>query len=286
MDNKSLTPEAVSRYYPQFFLGFFFVAAAYLKATEGLFGRHTGTLAWILENWKNNGFMPPWYDGFTDAFLIPNATAIAITVIILQGASGVLLIAGKHERLAGALLFFVQLNIYLATYDQLELRVFNSQAMLIALFFFARPHMHGSVWRLFTSALVLIGLVHLYGRYALFGDPWTTAYFWQRPHFSAYVMSAWPGLKYFSLWFTSGKLGPVLWASAWWMKLVLMLGMLTRYRLQAGIGWFVFVTVITMVWLNAFSCEGVFWVLTMYLWVEHERYLQKSGLSSTRSLFL
>ena len=276
MNNKSLTPEAVSVYFPQFFLGFFFLAAAYIKATEGLFGPHPSSLAWILEGWKSTShFMPSFYFGFADAVLIPHANFFAITVIVIQALVGMLLVSNRFVRLAGALLFFVQFNIFLATYNQLELRVFNGQAMLIGIYFFARSDMRSLLWTLMTYSLVLIGLVHLYGRFVLFGDAWMQSYYWQRPHFSAYVMSAWPGLKYFTLWLTSEPLGPLLWASAWWIKLVLILGMLTRYRLQCGIAWFVFVTVITMTWLNAFSCEGVFWVLTMYLWVTHEHQLQK-----------
>lgn len=285
MKNNALTPQAIAQYFPQFFLGFFFLSAAYIKATEGFFGAHSLSLGWILEGWKSvSHFMPTFYVGFADAVVIPYANTFAIIVIVLQALVGVLLIANRYVSLAGALLFFLQFNIYLATYNQLELRVFNSLAMLLGIYFFARPVMRGKVWMLMTYAIVLIGLLHLYGRLTLFGDPWTSAYFWQREHFSAYVMSAWPGLKYFSLWLTSGKFGPVLWASAWWIKLFLILGMLTRYRLQAGIGWFIFVTLITMIWLNAFSCEGVFWVLTMFLWVTHEHYLQKEASLIPRSL--
>lgn len=284
MNAKKLTPEAVSLYLPQFFVGFFFVAAAYLKATEGLFGPHPSPLAWIVEGWKTtSGFMPHFYYGFADAVIIPYANFFAVIVIALQGALGILLIGNRQVRLAGALLVFVQLNIYLATYAQLELRVFNSQAMLLGLYFLARTEMRGTVWKLMTFAIVVIGLVHLYVRYAHFGDAWTEAYFWQREHFSAYVMSAWPGLKYFTLWLTAGKIGPVLWASAWWIKLVLILGMLTPYRLQTGIAWLLFVIITTLVWLSAFSCEGVFWVLVMYVWVTHEHHLQLTARTASVS---
>ncbi len=275
MRSDTLTPQAVARYFPQFFIGFFFVAAAYLKATEGFFGPGSSSLAWIVENWKTTAhFMPTFYIPFADAVLIPYADVFAVIIIAIQVTVGVLLLAGRHVRIAGVLLILVHLNIFLAVSNQLELRVFNAQAMLIGMYFFARPVMRGAVWTLMTYAIVLIGLLHLYGRWSLFGDPWTASYFWQRPHFSAYVMSAWPGLKYFTLWLTSGTTGPLLWASAWWIKLVLLLSMLTRYRLQAGILFFVFITITTMVWLNAFSCEGVFWVLTMFLWVTHEHDLQ------------
>lgn len=281
MSKKNMTPEVVSLYLPQFFVGFFFIAAAYLKATESFFGAKTATLASILEGWKNvSHFMPQFYYGFADAVLIPYANVFAIIVIVVQAIVGVLLIGNRQVRLAGALLFFLQLNIFLATYNQLELRVFNSQAMLLGLYFFARPDMRGTLWRLMTFAFVSIGLQHLYGRYIMFGDAWPAAYSWQREHFSAYIMSAWPGLKFATLWLTSGTSGPLLWASAWWIKLVLVLGMLTPYRLQSGIALLLWMVLATLVWLSAFSCEGVFWVLTLYVWVMHEHHLHKNSVTS------
>lgn len=279
-----ITPAAVTRYLPQFLIGFFFIAAAYIKATEGLFGSNKSELGWILQMWKESNFMPHFYYGFADHVLIPYATFFAILVIILQGLVGVLLIGNKYVRLAGALLFFVNLNIFLAVNNQLELRVFNGQAMLMGVYFFAGSEARGKLWTLITMLIVFIGLMHLYGRYFYFGDPWSSAYFWQRKHFSEFVMSAWPGLKYFTLWMTSGKSGPYIWAAAWWIKLALILGLLTRYRLQFGIAWLFFMILITMIWLNAFSCEGVFWVLTLFLWVTREHDLQQERLQFEKCL--
>ncbi len=285
MRKKKLTSQAVAMYFPQFFIGFFFLTAAWIKATEGFFGPHPSSLAWILEGWKSTSkFMPSFYYPFADFILIPHANIVAILVIVFQAVLGILLILNRHVRFAGFLLFFLQMNIYLATYNQLELRVLNSQAMLMGLYFFARPVMKGTVWTFMTYALVLIGFVHLYGRYSMFGDPWISAFSWQREHFSMYVMSSWTGLKHFILWLTAGHAGPLLWASAWWFKLVLIFGMLTRYRLYCGMAWLVFVTMTTMVWLNAFSCEGVFWVLIMFLWVTHESYLQRLSKAPPMSL--
>lgn len=275
MLNSKITPQAVSRYMPQFFIGFFFLAAAYLKATEGLFGPSQSELGWILQGWKDGHVMPQFFHAFADNVLIPHATFFAVLVILLQGTVGILLMGNRYVRFAGILLFFVQLNVFLATNNQLELRVFNGQAMLMGLYFILGPEARGKMWTVVTMLLILLGLTHLYGRYAFFGDHWPSAYFWQRKHFSEYVMSAWPGLKYFTLWLTSGTYGPVLWASAWWIKLVLVLGLCTRYRLQFGIAWLLFMIMVTMIWLNAFSCEGVFWVLTLFLWVTHEHELQR-----------
>jgi hypothetical protein len=275
------TPQAVSTYLPQFFVGLFFLSAAYVKATNGFFGPFPAKLAWDLENWKTSGAMPSFYYPISEHILIPHADSFAVLVIFLQALIGIMLIANKHVRLAGILIFFTQLNIVMAVYNHLELRVLNGQAMLIGIYFFANGEMRGTVWRFVTYALGAIGLLHLYGRYLYFGDPWLTAFFWQRAHFSEYVMSSWPGLKYFTLWLTSGTSGPILWASFWWIKLILILGLFTRYRLQTGIAFLLLMTMITMVWLNVFSCEGVFWVLTMYLWVTHEHDLQRENGTPT-----
>ncbi len=275
MLSNKITPEAVTRYMPQFFIGFFFLAAAYIKATEGLFGVNQSELGWILQGWKASHVMPQFFYAFADNILIPYSTFFAILVIVLQGTAGVLLMGNRYVRFAGILIFFVNLNIFLATNNQLELRVFNGQAMLMGLYFILGPEARGRMWTLVTMILVLLGLTHLYGRLTLFGDHWPSAYFWQRRHFSEYVMSAWPGLKYFTLWLTSGTYGPILWASTWWIKLVLVLGLCTKYRLQFGIAWLLMMMMITMIWLNAFSCEGVFWVLTLFLWVTHEHDLQR-----------
>jgi hypothetical protein len=272
---KKITPEAVYRYLPQFFIGLFFLSAAYLKATEGLFGDFRSPLGAILQHWMNGGLTPDFYKPLV-YLMMPYGDSIAIIVILMQGIAGILLIINRQTRLAGLLLFFVQLNVYFATYYQLELRVLNSQAMLMGVYYFARGDMKGRMWGAFTYALVVVGLMHLAGRVILFHDELLTSFQWQRNHFAAYVMSSWPGLKYFVLWATSGKFGALMWTSFWWIKLCLILGMLSRYRFYAGLGWLVMSFLITLVWLSAFSCEGVFWVLTMFLWVTHEYTLERS----------
>ncbi len=148
--------------------------------------------------------------------------------------------------------------------------------MLMGIFYFARSEMRGRSWSLFTYAAVLIGIVHLYGRYIYFQDHTMEASLWQRGYFALYNMSSWPGLKSFVLWATASAFGMYVWVSMFWVKLVLILGMLTRYRLQAGAALLLLVLFGTLIWLNTSSCEGVFWVLFLFLWVSHERDLQRT----------
>lgn len=276
LSKNDLTPRAISRYLPQFFIGLFFLTAAYLKWAQALFGPHRIALDAIFLHWMRNGMPLEWYKDFM-TWSLPYTDWLAAIVILLQGLAGLLLILNWRVRLAGLCMFIVQLNVYLATYHQLELRVLGSQAMLMSIFFFARSEMRGRVWALMTYAMVLIGLVHLYGRYMYFSDASMEAALWQRGYFALYNMSSWPGLKSFVLWATAGTAGMLLWAGMFWIKLGLLFGMLTRYRLQAGAALLVIVLSATLIWLNTWSCEGVFWVLLLFLWVVHERELQRAA---------
>ncbi len=117
-----LTPLAVSRYLPQFFIGLFFLTAAYLKWAQALFGPHRIALDAIFLHWMRNNMALEFYRDLMQ-WVLPYTDWLSAIVILLQGIVGILLILNWQVRLAGALLFFVQFNVYLAVYHQLELRV-------------------------------------------------------------------------------------------------------------------------------------------------------------------
>lgn len=271
--SKRFSAKAVWRYMPQFFVGLFFLAAAYLKWSEALFGPHRIALDVIFQHWLDHKLPLGPYAEFMK-FALPYADVLAWVTLLFQAAAGLLLILNIAVPVAGGILFFVQLNIYLATYHHPELLILGSQALWLGLFFFARKEMNGRLWTLMTCALSLIGLLHLYWRMKLFGDPWFSSYTWQRTHYATDVMSSWPGLKVFVLWLTSGSTGPLLWVSLWWIKIVLALGLLTRYRLYFGAAWLITIFIGTLVWFNAWTVEGVFWVLVLFVWLTHEWILQ------------
>lgn len=275
LTRKRLTPTAVWRYVPQFFVGLFFMSAAFLKAWESLFGTHRFSLARIFDSWLGQRFGVGFYMHFMQ-WSQPHADVLAAIVIACQVIAGLLLVLNYRTRIAGVLIFFVQLNVYLAVYHQIELRNLNAEALWIGLFFFARPEMNGRLWTLMTYALALLMLSHLYGRIMMFGDAFAGNYVWQYEQFTYGNMSSWPGLKLFAAWIFSGKNAALLWASSWWIKLALSIGLLTRYRLYAGAGLLVYMFGVALVWLSTFSCEGVFWVMIFYLWVTHELELQRS----------
>ncbi len=144
--------------------------------------------------------------------------------------------------------------------------------------------MNGRLWQLMTYLLSIVMLSHLYGRFAMFGDPFPVNFTWQFEQFTYLNMSSWSGLKLFVAWFFSGSLAPLLWASSWWVKFVLALGLLTRFRLYAGAALLVWMFGVTLVWMNTFSCEGVFWVLILFVWVTHELELQRASKTPPTSL--
>ncbi len=273
---KSLTPTAVWRYVPQAFVGLFFLSAAFLKWWESLFGPHRFSLSQVFDSWLGQrlGWEP--YMSFMH-WSQPYADQLAVVVIACQAIAGFLLVMNYRTRVAGLLIFFVQLNVYLAVYHQIELRNLNAEALWLGIFFFARPEMNGRLWTLMTYALAIAMFTHLTGRYFMFGDPFPGNFGWQFEQFTYTNMSAWPGLKIFVAWVFSGRSGPQLWAASWWIKLALSIGLLTRYRLHAGAALLVYMFGVTLVWLNTFSCEGVFWVMILYVWVTHELELQRSS---------
>ena len=274
MLKNKLTPEALWGYMPQLFVGLFFMAAAFLKWWEALFGEHRFSLGQIFEIWAGQHWGLEIYARLMQ-WLMPYSDVLAAIVILLQAAAGLMLVMNWRTRIAGAIIVLVQVNVYLAIYHQLELRVLNSEAIWIGIFYFARPEMRGRLWTLMTYTLVFLMANHLYGRMTMFDDHLLSAFAFQHKWFAYFTMSSWPGLKRFVLWVSASAWGPTLWASGWYLKGLLSLGMLTRYRLYFGAALLVTMFAVTLVWLNSFSCEGAFWVIILFIWTAHEWLLQR-----------
>lgn len=275
--------QALWEYVPQFFLGLFFMAAAFLKWWEALFGPHPIPLDTIMETWLASNWPIELYGHFMKAGM-PHADAMAWGVVLLQATAGFLLIVRYKNWLAGALIIFVQANIYLAIYHQLELRILNSIVIWAGIFYFARPVMRGKVWTLMTYALVFLVFVDLYSRYTLAGDLFPSNFPWQYEDFTYLTMSSWPGLKSFVVRVSSSAWGPTLWAMGWWVKVFLALGMLTKYRMYFGALLTLFFLWVTLVWLNTYSCIGTLWVLVLFIWMAHELQLQRMSKTPPVSL--
>jgi hypothetical protein len=273
---RQLTPEKLWPYMAQFFVALFFLAAAYLKASEGILSNNSADLKVIFDNWIANGMPVGWY-GHIMIMLEPYATLLAVLVIIGQAVVALLLLHNLATRTAGALLIIVQMTILLAVYNHMELRVINLQAVWLGLYYLTRGELKGRMWMAMTYALVVIGGLHLYVRFVQFGDPWLSSVEWQRNYFMEYAMSSTVWIKQFYLMLTAGKIGAFHWAASWWIKVVLTLGLLTRHRLWFGAVLLVMLILQTIVWLDTWTCEGVLWVITMFVWVAHQYMLQKTS---------
>lgn len=279
----SLTPQALWGYVPQFFCGLFFMAAAFLKWWEALFGAHRFSLAQILEVWAGQKWGIEAY-GSLMTWLMPYADWLAGGVIFFQAVAGLMLVLNWRTRIAGAMIIFLQANIYFAIYHQLELRVLNSEAIWIGIYYFARPEMSGRLWTFMTYTLAFLMGNHLFGRLTMFNDPLVSVFPFQYEWFTYFTMSSWPGLKRLVVAVSSTEWGPTLWVSGWYVKALLAFGMLTRYRLYAGAALLVVMFAVTLVWLNSFSCEGAFWVVILFIWTAHEWSLQRGAKRVTTLL--
>lgn len=257
------------RYLPQLLLGFFFVSAAYFKLRYSFFGIADVPLDQVFHFWMNEGFPLSVYGSFM-TFMLPYSRLVAALVIALQATVGVLLVCNYRVRLAGALLLFLQVNIFLGTFHSRAFNGFVGISLWLAVYFvFHSRWKHPRAWFMMTLLFVAIDWFHLYVRY-LSDDPWLQAYAWQRVHFAQNVMSVSPYLKQWVLFATGGALGPWLWASMWWLHLGLSIGMLTRYRLHFAAALMVLLFSRTVIWTNTIGSEGVLWLLILFLWMTQE----------------
>ncbi len=280
--SKSIPPWAWS-YAAQIFVGLFFLSAGYLKATRGLFGEHRHSIQEIFEYWLRIGWPAEAFRPFLQ-WGIGHGDAIAVAMITGQVVLGLMLILHVRPRIAGWLLIAVHIPIFLATYHQYLLYTIIFQTIWIGAFFALQPTLSGRRWTVMTYALVLIGLLHLWFRASVFGDPWISSVGWQREHFATDVMSSAVWIKTFFLWISAGSVSALLWAGSWWLKTALTLGMLTKYRLQAGLMWLVWLILLTIIWMSEWTCEGVMYVLSIFVWVTQEYQLQYVKKEHPKSL--
>ncbi len=270
---QSLSP-AIWEYCAQCFVGLFFLTAAYLKATQTFFGAREHPLHDIFEYWLRIGWPLDAFRPFMQ-WGMGHADAIAVGMITSQALLGLLLILNIRLRLAGALLLLLHIPLLLSVYHQSLLFILIFQTFWVGAFYVFKDHLNGRGWRVMTIVFVLISALFLYQRATVFQDVSFESVPWQRKHFSEHVMSLTVGIKHLYLWLTAGNAGALLWVASWWFKLGLTIGILTRYRLQIAACWLVFLIWSVMVWMSEWTCEGVFWILFLFVWMTHESALQQ-----------
>ncbi|MBI3618585.1 hypothetical protein HY213_00950 [Candidatus Peregrinibacteria bacterium] len=276
----------------QTFVGLFFLGAAMFKVTI-YFGPHARSLTDDFAYWTRNGWPLHAYRVMMEwLFSIPHVISVLeVLTILLQAIPGFMLVTNIKPRLAGMALLLFQINIFLGTFHQTGFNEFVGMSLWIAAFFMLRPktgparrsppeadeggRWNRKLWHAMTLIVFLTTLLFLYNR-SLQGDPWPSAYAWQRMHLQQDVMSTALWWKRMVLALSQGTIGQILWTSHWWMELALCFLLLTRWRLQAGAVLLVLAILRSLTWMNSITSQGVLTVLFLFLWMVQEEVMQRN----------
>ncbi|MBP9773975.1 MAG: hypothetical protein KBD00_05135 [Candidatus Peribacteraceae bacterium] len=264
------------RYIAQAFMGLFFCAAAYYKLTDSFFGLSEVPLNVVFDFWIKQGYPIGFYKSLMQ-MAMPYVAYLSGLVILMQGAFGIMMLYNVAKRTAAIILLVVQLNIFLGTFHHTGFNVFVGISLWVALYYLFQKDIEKRrwIWGLLTLLLVSCDLLHLWIRYKV-GDPWIAAYSWQRLHFSQNVMSISPFIKHAFLWLSQGTIGMYIWASMWWLHVVLALGLLTRWRLQGGVALVLYFYFRAIIWTNVVGSDGVLWTLVLFVFITEEEYRQRT----------
>jgi hypothetical protein len=260
----------------QAFLGLFFMAAAYWKL-RNYFLTGDQSLAGHWKYWEDSGWASGWILPLFHALAPYEKWAAALT-ILLQAVPGFLLLVHCRTRIAGFLLLFIQILIFVGTFHNLWFNEFVGLSLWIVLYFCVRPGDPGRwkrlAWYLFTIPLAFVLAIHLLNRYRM-GDAWPSSLPWHIQHLSADVMSVSPSWKHFILWTAGIPGGAMLWASRWWLTLAFTVGLLLPLRRFSGALLLLLAIVRDWTWLNTTTSQGVLWVLALFLWLTQEMVLRE-----------
>ncbi len=259
----------------QSIIGLFFLTAAYKKMIDSFFGEAAAPLRPDLEWWLSVDWPVQGYRQFL-TFMLPHSNWLAVAVITLQALAGLSLFLNIGKRYGAMILLFVQANIFLGTfYGGIGFNTFVGLSLWLGLYYCWEERMTAAKWRALTGIILVLHAAFLYLRFTI-GDPWTSAFVWQKSHFAADIMSISPSLKTLVLWISERPVGPWLWASMWWILVLLLpLMLMRRSRLFAGALLLVILTLRVEIWLNGVTSEGVLWVLTVFVWLVAEEAWQR-----------
>jgi uncharacterized membrane protein YphA (DoxX/SURF4 family) len=257
------------------FTGMFFLTSAYMKLTNGFFMARTAPLATDWQYWLDRKFTLGWYRPILEWFM-PYADQVAIIVILMHGIAGVLLLLNARVRTAGFILLLMQLNIWFATMKGWGFLVMVGASIWLALYYLSGPPCGKRAWRWLTLAFIALDILMVYGRYVR-GDPWTSAFASHLANYKVEAMGSLPALKPLVLSFSSTAFAPWVWASMWWIHLVILALLFTRYRLQAGVVLLVLFMGRSLLWLNVLGAEATVYVLFAFVWLAEEFRQQRTS---------
>lgn len=259
-------------------LALFFINAALYKLSNYLLVGDQ-ILADRLQDWIDYGWPVSWYEKLM-VWYQPYDRLIATHIIVSQYVCGLLWLTNRWLRIGALILFFVQINIFLAAFHNSSFIEFTGISLWVCLFFFLRPS-DGSVfsrkqWMILTWILAALCFLQLFNR-TFTGDQWPSSMVNHRENFAADIMSISSVWKPFVLWLLSLPGAAYVYAGSWWLHIPLILGLFTRYRLYCGAIILTFWIITCWTWMNFVTSQGVLWVLTMFLWCTEEYALRKQG---------
>jgi hypothetical protein len=268
-------------YMAQVFVGLFFVSSALFKFSS-FFLVGDQSLRSHFQFWIGNGWPPGWYKTvLLWMFSLPYGEKVmeALT-ILLQGVPGLMLIVNWRVRWAAVALLYIQLLIFLGTFHHRGFNEFVGYSIWLSLYYLVRPHnpeeWRGRLGSIFTFLLFVLTALYLYNRYYI-DDPWLGAVKWQREHLMHDIMTPFLAWKQFVLIMSHGTIGAYLWASVWWIELLLcgLLLVPNRVRLYAGTGLLLFAIARSWTWMNSVTSQGVLTALVFVVWVVQEEYARR-----------
>lgn len=263
-------------YVAQIFVGLFFLGAAMLKFNS-YFITLKGDLGTHLQHWINSGLTPGWYAWLATHIAIPHSKIVAGVIIVSQGVAGFLLTTNNYVKTAAVVLFGVQLNILFGTFLSLDFTEFVGISLWLAVFFAFKPeklaNYNKKIWIILTVILSVFCLIQSYNTYQL-GDH-NIAYYWGKvSYLQQDVMSIHPFIKQSILSGIHIQHIAYLWVSIWYIRVLLGVLLLTRWRLQAGCCLIVFWMFTNAIWTNAGASQNALWLLTLFVFVAMEQFMQ------------
>lgn len=263
-------------YAAQLFVGLFFLGAALLKFNT-YFVSLKGDLGVHLQYWIDSGWTPNWYAWLIETIAKPHAKVVAGFVIAIQGLGGLLLAVKSYTRTAAFFLFALQLNIFIGTFLSLDFVEFVGLSLWLMVFYFCMPtqleHYNQKIWKTLIVILCALCLMQSYNTFQA-GDHNLASFWGKVSYLQQDAMSAHPLIKQYTLAAMHTTYAPYLWVFLWYTRIVLALLLLTKWRLQAGCALLLFWVGTSAIWTNAGASQNTLWLLTLFVFVTMEQYLQ------------
>lgn len=253
-------------------VGAFFLGSAIWK----FYASQDISLAWALSTWESQGWIIGWYAKLLH-LLLPYEAYLKAIVATAQGIAGALILARRRWRLAGVILFLVQITIFLGGFHKLSLRIFIGFSLWFALYCIFYPAQGKSWpvgrWSILTAVFFVLYYMHLFNLIE-YKQHLPSEALWQRRTFATDDMPVVYAIKKVVLSLTKGEVGALVWVAPFWIQAVLFAGLFTPFRLWACACMLVIEICREWVWVATLGGYAVLCVLTVFLWCAREYEVQ------------